>query len=144
VTIPTRIAVGLHSGDSEITDLQRAAQSVLDAINNLTWNNLTLINGWTNFGGAFQTAQYALDILGFVHLRGLITNVAGQAANISCANLPAGFRPLLQQLFWSTQGAAATGARVDVLANGDILPSVNVVVAALEFRSLSGITFDLR
>lgn len=114
----------------------------------MTWIPITFKNGWANFGGGpgsgFMPAAYMMDTQGFVHLRGLIQNAAGQAANIAAFTLPVGFRPAGQQCFFGTNNGPGVGVRMDMLANGDFWPSVNVTVLANDFRSLSGITFDTR
>lgn len=57
------------------------------------WENLTLNNGWTNFGGPNEAnGQYMIGPDGFVHLRGALA--PGTTANgTTFATLPVGVRP---------------------------------------------------
>lgn len=76
------------------------------AITNPTpaWMNVTFTNGWSNFGGVYQTCQYRLfgDV---VNVRGLM---AGGTAAQSAFTLPAGFRPPAR-LQIATQAGGAFG-----------------------------------
>lgn len=76
------------------------------------WQPLTLQNGWVNYGGSYQVAQYRRsgDI---VELRGLVKDGTFQA---TIATLPSNCRPPYWQLFagitpgvanWATGGASA-------------------------------------
>lgn len=111
----------------------------------MTWIQITaFLNGWSNLGSTFARAAYMLDTQGFVHLRGLILNAAGQGPNIPAFVLPVGFRPAKQEAFFVTSEGAGAGTRLDVFPNGEVWPSVNVTVPVNGFRSLAGITFDTR
>lgn len=57
------------------------------------WIAPTLLNGWVNYGGSFDTAGYYKDDLGIVHVKGIIKS--GTATlGIPLLTLPAGYRPL--------------------------------------------------
>lgn len=72
---------------------------ITDEVNRLTtdlastkptvWTAVTFTNGWANFGGGYQTAQYR-KIGDMVYVRGTIS---GGAVATSPFTLPAGFRP---------------------------------------------------
>lgn len=71
-----------------------------------TWHAPTLLNGWINFGGTFQVAQYRLDSTGRVDLRGLIksgTTTAGTAL----LTLPALYRPASDRQIGLVAGGGA-------------------------------------
>ena len=53
------------------------------------WTDVTFQNGWTNFGGGYQTCQYR-KVGDIVYLRGLMTHATGNSVAFT---LPAGFRP---------------------------------------------------
>lgn len=57
-----------------------------------TWNALSLSNSWVNAGGSNQVAQYCIDALGFVHVRGDIKS-GTSADGTTLFTLPSGFRP---------------------------------------------------
>lgn len=94
-----------------------------------TWIAPTLLNSWANLGGAFETAGYLKDPLGFVHLKGVLQSGATNTVGFV---LPAGYRP----------GAKTShpGAGVDCSVNVDTSGNVT-----LNFSSgtvgLSGLTF---
>lgn len=74
-----------------------AVNSALASINTLsaplTWNDLTLDNGWAN-KATFQGAQYAKAVDGTVYLRGAIADGAG-----SPFTMPSAYRPAAKQAF---------------------------------------------
>lgn len=68
-------------------------ESGLVALNPTAWTAVTFQNGWSNFGGGYQAAQYR-KIGDVVQVRGLIkSGTVGSAA----FTLPAGFRPVLDE-----------------------------------------------
>lgn len=56
------------------------------------WTAPTLLNGWSNTGGANNVAQYIIDAGGFVHIRGQITGGTTTDGTI-IFTLPIGYRP---------------------------------------------------
>lgn len=90
-----------------------------------SWTDVTFLNGWVNLSltstaDAWRNVQYMKDDYGIVHLRGMAMGTA-KTANV-VFNLPAGFRPLADQLFptvrWDASGGVA-GTLV-VKPNGDV------------------------
>jgi hypothetical protein len=79
-------------------------------------------NGYVNFGGAFSTAGFMKDSLGFVHLKGTITGTSATSA----FTLPAGYRPATS-LFSPTpsNGPANTSGDLIITAAGTVTPSNN-------------------
>jgi hypothetical protein len=75
-----------------------------------TQTALTLNTGWSNFGGAYQTAIYSKDEKGLVKLGGLVT---GSSANYLIATLPAGYRPSAKRAFPVVNGTGAAWGSVD-------------------------------
>ncbi len=63
----------------------------------------TLNAGYSNFGGAYSTAGYMKDSLGFVHLKGTLNCPAGGG---NAFTLPVGFRPGQSQYMVQINGAA--------------------------------------
>ena len=63
------------------------------------WIEPALDNGWVNVGGEFNDAGYMLDALGFVHMKGSITNAT--IAATAAFTLPAGYRPQNTEMFFS-------------------------------------------
>ncbi len=138
------------SQDSAIASLQQAntaqdsaiatLQSQVAALTaNLSWTNLSLINGWINYSpsGVFNVAQYA-KANGWVFLRGAIQG--GSSINAQFATLPTGFRPALRQMLDAltlTSSFAYVTGRIDVELTGAIsnFGAANFVV------SLDGLAF---
>jgi hypothetical protein len=89
-------------------------------------------NGWSNLGGAFETAGYGY-VNGRVELKG---TVAGGRPNATVLVLPPGFRPTKTRVFpaWSNN----TPCAVSVDAAGNLTPSGCAANASL---SLDGVSF---
>lgn len=101
-----------------------------------TAQTAVLLNGWSNFGGAYTTAGYWKDKEGLVHLQGLITG--GSIANGAILlNLPAGYRPTAGRLMFSVLNNNTTG-RIDINTNGDVIVEV---LGSNAWLNLTGIYF---
>lgn len=99
------------------------------------WIAPTLLNSWTNAGGPYNPAGYFKDILGFVHLRGVIANGVGGAVFF---NLPAGYRPAhTYELAGARSTPGADVVQYNVTATGDVYSSDSVG----DTRYLDGLTF---
>ncbi len=146
-------------GPTQIKALADALEAALVSITPTAWTNLTFQNGWSNYSGSFQSAQYR-KVGDVVEMRGV---VKGTTWGTAICTLPAGFRPpaslLLNGIFnsfntaWNT-GAASAGTahthantgpsniagRITVAADGTITP-----VAALDngYLDLSDIRFSV-
>lgn len=98
------------------------------------WITPTLLNGWTNFGGAEQVAQYRKNADGTVSVRGVLAN---GAANTACFTLPTGFRPAAVERFPGYAASATTSVSTAVTTTGEVIPShIGARV------TMSGITFE--
>lgn len=81
------------------------------------WQTPTLTSPWA-VNGAWQAPQYRIDHDGFVHLRGVMFNSSAVAANTTLFTLPAGFRPVTNDILgviytndvFGTVGIASSGA----------------------------------
>lgn len=106
------------------------------SVNDGPWTNLTLTNGWVNYGGLYAPAGYYKDALGWVHLRGLIKDgVLGQFAV-----LPVGVRPQYQ-IRGSTVSYNGTNHILgiySILQGGGLEANTG---SGTVFFSLDGITF---
>jgi hypothetical protein len=78
------------------------------------------VNGWYNFGGAFETGAFGEDSLGFVHLKGLVSDSSYQIYQ-PIFYLPEGYRPERTLLFdaYSPSGDDDSGS-VYVYNDGSI------------------------
>jgi len=65
--------------------------STLEKPKETIWYDFTLLNGWSNYGSGFETAQYYRSGQR-VYLKGLITGGTTTQGTILCT-LPVGFRP---------------------------------------------------
>jgi hypothetical protein len=96
------------------------------------WINLTLLNGFTNFGTPYGTARYRKKA-GVVYLEAAVKQ---GASNTVMAQLPVGFRPAGMLSFVVSTNSATVGW-VQIATNGDVMAaSINTT-----FTSLSGIVF---
>lgn len=94
------------------------------------WQTPTLINSWSDSGGAYATAGYWKDPWGIVHLRGRIT---GGAFPSDAFVLPVNYRPEATQSF-AVPGT--TAAVIDVEADGSVR-----AISGSGFVSLDSIAF---
>lgn len=100
------------------------------------WAAPTLTNSWVNYGGIWGDAAYAIDTLGFVHLRGLI--MSGSVGN-AAFTLPDGYRPTQHHLFAVLSNNAI--GRVEVRTTGEVIiatPSNNSWVSLDNIRFHTG------
>ncbi len=92
------------------------------------WVVPTLINSWTNSGGAYVTAGYWRDQAGIMHLRGRVT---GGAFPSDIFVLPVNYRPTATISF-----TVPTGAVVDIEADGSVR-----VISGSSYVALDSISF---
>jgi len=98
------------------------------------WKTLrSLVNGWQNYGGSYNRAEYFKDSTGIVHLRGLVKN---GTIKRHIFTLPAGYRPLRRELHVACTYPNHSG-RIDILTNGQVLP----YAGDKRWICLDGITF---
>lgn len=96
------------------------------------WVAVSFSNSWVDFGGAYETAAYMKDKLGFVHLKGVIkTGTIGTA----CFTLPAGYRPSA-----TTYMACASNGSIGVLQITSAGVATPVNGSSSSF-GISGLTF---
>jgi lysophospholipase L1-like esterase len=79
-------------------------------------------NGWTNFGGGYQTAGYWKDSNNVVHVIGLVSG-GTVAGGTTIVQLPYGCWPSATRMLTTT--ASGGGASVQVMATGAVQTSVN-------------------
>ena len=90
--------------NSAICQLNAYAQYFYDGINATPpdWNTLTLINGFSNVGAGYQTAQYRKWTsgvnIGKVEVRGFIKKSAFDGTRTTFANMPVGYAPSTEQV----------------------------------------------
>lgn len=122
-----KLAVDAYVGHTEATDAQMSGWSISrkpllgeytlkkqGLVN--TWQALTLVNGWVNYGDTWQTARYK-KVGSIVSLQGLIKS--GSMGSF-LAQLPEGFRPGGGKLIFAVQTDTGQG-RVDVQSDGNIV-----------------------
>lgn len=126
----------------------------------LVWHPLpyNTVDSWQDYEPAhttFKGAQYALDALGFVTVRGLVKKTGpAYGYNTSSAvigTLPVGFRPDGQEIFTTLQDDGVGNFlinRTDVLLNGNIQIISSAITATgtgnngiPQFLTLAGIRF---
>jgi hypothetical protein len=62
------------------------------------WHALTLSGTWANVGGGSDAAAYALDMFGWVVVKGFVTG----GGSTTIATLPSGYRPVETKRFATT------------------------------------------
>lgn len=83
------------------------------------WIDLPLQNGWTNYGGQWETAQYR-RVNGIVYLKGLIKPGTTTTQTV-IATLPAGFRP-------------KDDSHIDMANSADTMGRINIWSSTGEIR----------
>jgi len=82
-----------------------------------TWNNFSLLAGWTWYGSIYGTPQYTKSSDGIVTLKGLVKG-GSTADGTDIAVLPVGYRP--SERILSTTVSTDAHARIDILADGRV------------------------
>lgn len=91
----------------EVADLEKIVRGLVGRIDTLetqqhkhrvAWTTPTLTSPWSAPSPGWDTLQYAKDVNGIVHLRGLISS-NGVPGVVTVATLPAGFRPANSHMF---------------------------------------------
>ncbi len=80
------------------------------------WIELTLQNGWVNYGGSYYNASYRIKN-GIVYIEGLLKSGTTTGSTVMF-NLPEGYRPLSRIIVTNVSYSAI--GRFDVQANGDV------------------------
>lgn len=111
----------------------------------LTWSALTFYNDGTTVysslnDGTYQPGRYK-KFGDMVFLEGVCRRVSG--TGLSIAQLPAGFRPVMRQIFYTIGGAASAGLRIDVRNDGWIV-ATSGIGSPDSYFSLSGIHFSVK
>jgi len=87
---------------------------------------LTLLNGVTNYGGAYESASFIRQADGLIVLSGLVNLPVGYTLNVTpIAMLPAGCRPAACHTF-AAESFNAYG-RIDIRSDGSIVAMVGAV-----------------
>ena len=124
------LAAKLISYERRIASLERAANG-----NSTPWTAVTFQNGWVNYGGVYQTAQYR-RVGDIVYLRGFI---AGGTINAAAFTLLAGFRPPAYMHFSAVSAGAGHDGLCYVEASGAVTPAFG----SNTWFSLEGIFFSV-
>ena len=99
------------------------------------WVDAIYQNNWTDYASGFYSTQYRSIGNNMVQLRGLVKKTTAFDAT-PIFTLPVGFRPTYRVINTTTSNAAL--ARCDILANGDVEPTVG----AAAWFSLDNIIFS--
>jgi hypothetical protein len=99
----------MKSVEDRLHRLDRRIKSSGPRLPDTGWINMPLANGWANYGGAFQIAQYG-RFDGEVKFRGLIQGASRTSAIFF--NAPAGFRHSGGDQLWSCN-SDTTITRID-------------------------------
>lgn len=104
-----------------------------EQLNVETWQLLTLINGWVNFGANYAPARYWKDPAGVVWVEGFVkSGTVGAIVTV----LPVGYRPEYQQVFATAPNDNVAG-RVLITTNGNL----TLLNGATTGSSLIGVAF---
>jgi hypothetical protein len=121
----------------DILEIEKAVNNHENSITILEaapiWTEVTSFsNSWVNYGGTEETAGYCKDVLGFVHLKGLIKN---GTLTTTCFRLPASMYPAKDKTFPVSSYGAFGNCYVHT--DGYVIPNVG----DNRSFSLDGITF---
>jgi hypothetical protein len=109
-----------------------------------TFESGALAGTWAAYGGTHAPAGYYKDCGGRVHLRGLITESAGEPKPGLILTLPEGYRPSGHLMFpVATRAGSSSGpaaGRVDVHSDGRVV-RVSGGTFETDWTSLTGISF---
>jgi len=142
------VALLLSAGVASAATRQQAAPAAAHAVKlgarpasaaNVTWHNLTLINGWQN-GSGTASPLYAISN-GVVYLDGGIAQPSpgGQVFAV----LPKAARPS-HAIYRSITGFGGTEVTLLILPNGEMQAySTNPTTTAQQFSSLAGVSFPV-
>lgn len=122
-----RLAQEIADLKREIALLQRTGLPEVEG-----WQAPSLQNSWTNYGSPHASAGYCIDLMGFVHLRGVVKSGTIGAAIFT---LPNGYWPSGQLLLPVISNGAI--GRVDINSSG----VVTATAGSNTYVSLDGIVF---
>jgi hypothetical protein len=102
--------------------------------NQMPWIAPTLLNGWLNYGGAYQTAGYYKNEVNEVKLKGVLKSGSGVMFK-----LPSNYRPKEDAIFpiITNNGTSEVIGSVYVKSNGD----VQFALGSNTYAALSNISF---
>lgn len=128
---------------AEFTKVAASISSIVDILDAmeepLVWTTPTFVNGWTAYTSApYDVAQYAKDVFGFVHLRGLLDGAS--ATDPVAFTLPTGHRPSHTLLFPTATNVNDVG-RLDVGSDGTVSingPTLPINHASINFSFYAG------
>lgn len=92
ITAQTANAIGVGS-NFRLYKRKVDSSLVTGTKQNSGWIAPTLLNGWTNFGGSFETMAYMQDEMGYVIVKGFV-KPGGFGSSSPIFILPQGYRPL--------------------------------------------------
>lgn len=104
---------------SQVNGLQTALNGKADVSHDHlpgTWQNISLVSGWSNYGTGFVTPQCRKLVGSLIEVRGTIKKSSTTVANEVVATLPIGYRPPATMFFitWASNGYS----RLQVDSNG--------------------------
>lgn len=89
-------------------------------INQETWIEPTLQNGWVNYGIGWAIAGYYKDKQGMVHVKGMLKS-GTVGSSYAVFTLPVGYRPA-EGLIFTAQNQTSGARRLDMNDNGTVVP----------------------
>lgn len=129
ILVPLKEIVEILTGQRRGRETDRYVTAE-EFANKPTWQDLSLVNGWTNYGSGYANASFYLDAFGVVHLRGVIKSGSVPSVVMVLPHKPS-FRTSLSVITNTGVG------QVDVLSNGE----VTVMSGGSTFVGLDGISF---
>ncbi|XZF63852.1 MAG: beta strand repeat-containing protein [Gloeotrichia echinulata DVL01] len=111
-----------NSSGTSITDSSGGTQSPTTVQSDLIlnakgWRQLSLLNGWANFGSEYQNLSVKKNG-NIIKIQGLIT-CGSPLSDTNLAVLPSGMRPTFRQIFLE-KDSNNNLSRIDILTQGDI------------------------
>jgi hypothetical protein len=100
------------------------------------WIRPNLLNDFVNVGGGNALVAYHKDALGYVHVKGVVTHVAGVGAGTSLFAFAMGYRPS-EELLFAVYGTGATAQFLSVSADSNVYNQVAVAAGGIIGFTLS-------
>ncbi len=149
LTVPSLAITGgtLASGKVLTSDNSGNAtwQDIPDQTPQLSWGSLIFGTNVADYGGAYSPVSAALDGVGKVHLRGLLSITGPINFNEIIATLPSiGMYPFYKKLVWAFDGYSSEAGYVfSVNTDGTIRSGITSLNSS-KIPILDGITFDIQ
>ena len=140
-----RLSADVASGGVTQSSLSGQLAELVASFAAVPWISPTYLSNWSDHSLGNQPGGYLRDVLGFVHVRGLVKRgTAGFGSGAPIFNLPVGYRPANTVSWWTWGGSTPKGTKVVVLTTGNVYVEASDSAAPEAILELTGLRFDPR